>query len=291
MRRRLSFLLAGVAVLLAASAVSAGTLTQATWFQVTQGIPMTRSNGPDCGTTGFFDCFGADGTSAATSIAVDIVYPQFTSEFFVPKTANGTLDLAIHITQGNDLTANGAAIPQVITATANAALGTPGIPGTVLVMTAAHVAMGANQSMFMVGPNTLVQVPLSNGKAGQFTGTFTVIGALHRITVDFYAWTPGTLTFNGLTSKNLPLSMAQGGVPADNTVVAMGSFDLVPTANGLQTVTLVSPSKISIDGSLAQRRTASFTKLKLAFVIPEPGGVLLLVGGALGLVLMGSLRR
>jgi hypothetical protein len=256
--------------MLAASAASAGTLTNATWFQVTQGIPMTRT----------FGQLGAAGTSTAGSIAVALSYPAFVSDFFVPKTANGTLDLAIHITQGG---------PQSITAFNSGATGSPGIPGTVVVMTAAHVAMGANQSMFKVGVNTLVAVPLSAGKAGLFTGTFTVVGALHRITVDFYAWTPHTLTFTGLTTKGAALP----------TVTAAGSFNL--TANGGGTVTLVSPSKISIDGSLAQRRTASFTKLVMSFVggtwvvhgtmVPEPATLLLLGAGALGLVLMGSRKK
>jgi hypothetical protein len=246
--------------MLAATAASAGTLTNATWFQVTQGIPMTRT----------FGQLGASGTgSTGTSMSVVLSYPAFTSDFFVPKTANGTLDLAIHITQGG---------PQLITATPSMATGTPGIPGTVIVMTAMHVAMGANQSMFNVGINTLVAVPLSAGKAGVATGTFTVVGALHRITVDFYAWTPHTLTFTGLTTKgaNLP------------AVIAAGSFNL--TAMGGGTVLLVSPSKISIDGSLAQRRTASFTALFLQFV-PEPGTLLLLGAGALGLVVIGSRKR
>jgi hypothetical protein len=243
---------------LAATAASAGTLTSATWFQVIQGLPATRTTAQ----------LGAAGTGS-TSMSIGTVtlsYPFLSSNFFVPKTPNGTLDLAIHITQGG---------PQTITATPSMASGNPGIPGTVVVMTALHIAMGLNQSMFKVGVNTLVAVPLSNGKAGQFTGTFTVVGALHTITVDFYAWTPHTLTFTGLTSKGAALP----------TVVAMGSFSL--TANGGGTVTLVSPSKISIDGALAQRRTAGFTKLVLSF-IPEPGTLLLLGAGALGLVLMGS---
>jgi hypothetical protein len=259
MCRRLSFLLAGAVAMLAASAVSAGTLTNATWEQVTQGVPMTRN----------FGQLGAAGTSTSSSIAINLSYPFFTTNFFVPKTPNGTLDLAIKITQGG---------PQAITATAGMANGTPGIPGTVVVMTAAHVAMGANQSMFMVGVNTLVQVPLSAGKAGNFTGTFTVVGALHTITVEFYAWTPGSAMFVGLTTKGVALP----------NVTAQGSFML--TAGGGGTVTLVSPSKVDIDGSLAQRRTAAFTTLALSF-IPEPGGLLLLVGGALGLGVMGSLRR
>jgi hypothetical protein len=62
----------------------------------------------------------------------------------------------------------------------------------------------------------------------------------------------------------------------------MGSFDL--TANGGGTVTLVAPSKVSIDGNLVGRRSASFATVKLSFV-PEPGTLLLLGGTALALVL------
>jgi PEP-CTERM motif len=134
--------------------------------------------------------------------------------------------------------------------------------------------------MNVPGMSSLLKVPLSIGKAGTFTNYFIVIGVLHYITVDFYAWTPGTSTFTGLTSKYLPLMTP--------TVVAMGSFGL--TGGGGGTVTLVSPSKISIDGSLAQRRTASFTSLKLTY-IPEPGTLLLLGAGAAGLVLLSSRRR
>jgi hypothetical protein len=260
--RRLSFLLAGAVAMLAATAASAGTLTNATWLQVTQGVPMTR-------TFGQLSVGSLPGSTSTSIGLVTLSYPFFSTNFFVPKTPNGTLDLAIHITQGG---------PQLISATPGGATGTPGVPGTVIVMTAAHVGMGLNQSMFKVGINTLVQVPLSAGKAGQFTGTFTVVGAAHTITVDFYAWSPGTFVFTGLTTKGAALP----------TVTAAGSFNL--NANGGGTVTLVSPSKISIDGSLAQRRTAGFTALFMQFV-PEPGTLLLLGAGALGLVFMGTRKK
>jgi hypothetical protein len=257
MRSRLSFLLAGAVALLAATAASAGTLTSATWFQVTQGVPMTRTTAQ----------LGATGSSPlGTSISVNLSYPFFSTTAFAPGTQ---IDLAQQITQGG---------PQAITATANAANGSPGVQGTVIVMSAIHVGMGANQSMFMVGANTIVQVPLSAGKAGVFTGTFLAVGVLHKITVDFYAWTPGTIVLSGLTTKGAALP----------NVTAAGSFNLTPNGGG--TVTLVSPSKISIDGTLAQRRTAGFTSLVMSFV-PEPGTLLLLGAGALGLVLMGSRKR
>jgi PEP-CTERM motif len=259
--RVLASCLVAVALLLAAAA-QAGTLASATWLQVTQGVPMSRTTTQ----------LSAAGTSTASSISVNLAYPQFTLTFFVPKTANGVLDLHIKITQGG---------PQAITATPGMAAGNPGIPGTVVVMTANHVGMGINASMFNVGANTLVAVPVSIGKAGTFVGSFIVLGITHTITVDFFAWTPGMQTFVGLTSKGVALP----------TVMAVGSFNL--TAGGGGTVTLVSPSKVDIDGALAQRRTASFTTLKLTFTgaVPEPGTLLLLGAGSLGLTLLGSRKR
>jgi hypothetical protein len=258
MRTRLLAFLFGFALSFA-SAAHAGTLTMATWLQVTQGFPMTRTSAQ----------LGAVGTSTASSLAVSLSYPAFSVGFFVPKTANGVLDLHIKITQGG---------PQALTATPGMALANQGIPGTVIVMTAAHAAKGVNASMFNPGVNTLVQVPLSVGVADQVTGTFVVTGQAHTITVDFFAWTPGMQTFTGLTTMGV-------GLP---DVTAVGSFNL--TANGGGTVTLVSPSKVSINGALAQRKTASFTTLKLTFV-PEPGTLLLLAGAAGAIALFARRQR
>jgi hypothetical protein len=247
-----------IAALLFAAAARAGTLTSATWLQVTQGVPMTRTLAQ----------LGASGVSPTnSSISVNLSYPQTTLSVFVPKTAFGVLDLHIKVTQGG---------PQAITATPGMANAAPGVPGTVIVMTANHGARGVNQSMFNVGINTLVAVPVSVGRAGVFTNTFLVLGVTHSITVDFFAWTPGMVTFTGLTTKGIALP----------TVMAAGSFNLFSIEyHGTGTVTLVSPTKISIDGSLAQRRTVSFTTLKLTFGVPEPATLLLLGAAGWGLFL------
>jgi hypothetical protein len=163
MRNRLFLSLLAATALVVASAASAGTLTSASWLQTSQGLVMDRTTAQ----------LGATGTSTGSSIAVNRSYPQCTSAFFIPKAASGVLDLHIKITEGG---------AQAISATAGNASGTPGIPGTVIVMTAAHVGMGVNQSNFNPGINTLVAVPVNVGKAGTVTGYFTVLGAGHTIT-------------------------------------------------------------------------------------------------------------
>ena len=238
--RRLA-LVATLAGLFGASAATAGTLTAATWSQVIYGFPLDRTGAQ----------LGITGTSTATSIAASLVYPAFSTLFFLPKTPNGIpVDRAVTITQGG---------PQALTANPSMGNATMGVPGNVLVRTAIHNSKGVNQSTFMAGTFILVSVPLNVGVAGQVTITnFQISGIRHTFTVDFYAWTPGTLSFAGLTSRGVALP----------SVAAMGSFNL--TAQGGGTVTLVSPTKISIDCEFSQRRTASFVSLKMYFV-PEPG--------------------
>jgi hypothetical protein len=134
---------------------------------VTQGVPMTRTAAQ----------LGISGSSSFDSMTASLSYPQFTVSFFVPKAQpSGALDLHFKITQGG---------PQAITATPAMASGSPGIPGTVVVMTAQHIAMGVNRSMYDVGVNTLVAIPLGVGRAGQVVRTFTAIGVPQYMTVDF----------------------------------------------------------------------------------------------------------
>jgi hypothetical protein len=245
--------------LCAASGAEAGTLTAATWSQVTEGFPMNRSGAQ----------LGITGSSTATSIAVSLVYPAFSTAFFVPKTANGVFNAHVTITQGG---------AQALTATPSMGNATMGVPGTVVLMDATHNEMGVNQSTSMVGLYTLAKIPLNVGVADQAISTFVLFGAQHSQTVDFYAWTPGTLSFTGLTSNGAALP----------SVVAMGSFNL--TAMGGGTVTLVSPTKVSKDGVYFPRRAVSVTTLKMYFV-PEPSTLLLLAAAGAALALHGTRAR
>jgi hypothetical protein len=255
------------ALLLAGASARAGTLTSATWHQLIDPMPGLFSAVALTRTTAQL---GAAGSSTAASVAVSLSFPAFATTVFRPLTT--PFDLAVRITQGG---------PQAITATPGMGSGAPGIPGSVVVLSAVHAGMGVNQSMFMVGVNTIVRAPLSHGRAGNFTGTFALTGNLFDVSIDFYAWTPGSIVFTQVTS---------GGVALPD-FTAMGSFNL--TGNGGGTVTLVSPARLSVAGAGlggVERRNIGFVAntLTLHFV-PEPGSLLLL--GAGGLLLAVGVRR
>ena len=279
MRNRLILSLIASGALLVGSTANAGALLSATWSQSLQGVDVTVTNsGSTCTSTGMnlvqqqIGCstgsgLNPTGTASPTTYSVALTLPAFSLSQF---TTGGAIN--IHTK---------AAIPtgaQTITGNNSNAAANAGIPGMVTVKVAAHAAKGVNASLLTPGATTLVKVPLNIGLADTVTGYFYVLTNIHYITVDFYAWTPHTLSFTGLTTKGAALP----------DVVAMGSFNLNGAGGG--TVTLVSPSKISIDGPLAQRRTASFTSLTLTYdasTVPEPSTLLLLGAGVMGLVLVG----
>lgn len=265
MRRRWVLFFAGAAVFLATSAAQAGTLTAASWLQVIQGFPMTRTFSRGLGQLPF--TISGSAWAGVDNVSVHLTYPAVVEKFFVPKTANGVLDLAISITQGGS---------QTIVATPGGGVANQGVVGSVVVRVATHNQAGVNQSMYLTGMTTLVKVPLNVGVDGQATNSFKVSGIAHFVTVDFFAWTPGSFVFTGLTSRGQALPSA--------TAAGSWALNAGPFGGATGTVTLVSPTKISIDCVLAQRKTASFTSLKLYFV-PEPSTLMLLGASAAALVL------
>ena len=248
------------------SLARAGTLVSATWTQNLHGVALTVTNaGATCIDTDPAHVPGASvvtcptaglqatGSATATSYNVGLTMPLFQMQVF---TTGGEINV------GTKATVSGA---QNIAGNATSAGGTPRIAGTVMVGSGMHTML----SMWSQPAGwTILQIPLSVGVNGSTTVSWIISGSPHYITVDFYAWTPGTHTFTGLTTAGMALPDG----------IAMGTFDL--TANGGGTVTLVSPAKISIDSAVAQRRAVNFATLKLSFV-PEPRAWLLLGAGAL----------
>jgi hypothetical protein len=256
------------------AAAGAGPLVSATWTQEVWGFALTVTNsGATCSDANpahipSYTVFGcptaglqASGGSAGTSYNVALTLPLFQAQGI---TTGGVRVYATMATLSGT---------QAISGSATSATATQAIHGQVLWGAANHNMASMWSQPLMA---TIIAIPLDIGRPGQFLGSFTEIGSDHYLTVDFYGWTAGTLTFTGLSSFSMALP----------NVVAMGSFGLTP--GGAGTVTLVAPSKISADGPYAQRRTVNLTALKLSFV-PEPAALLLL--GASALVLLGSARR
>jgi hypothetical protein len=272
--------------MLLSSTAEAGPLLSLTWSQNLQGISIeltgTETNSDGVMDVGNGTCVDTLSTRVQTSITCPAgligasgsspVAGSFNVSLTMPFFALNTFDTGGVINFNTMATLMGSA---AITGNASMAAANQGIDGIVTLRLAIHVAKGANASMLTAGKTTLVKLPLSVGGAGTQQGYFTVSGQAHYVTLDFYGWTPGTRVFTGLTSKFAPLPTP--------TVSAMGSF---MSANGQRTWTLVAPSRISIDGPLAQQRTASFTTLRLSY-LPEPSTVLLLGAGAAGLALFG----
>jgi hypothetical protein len=286
-------LLLAALVCIAGGAAHAGTLQRATWSQTIQGVEVTLTMDdtdfdgvPDVGSgrcvpTDFRTLqnsilcpanglLGSTGhTIAATSYSVSLVMPLFSLNQF---TTGGAINIHTRATlEGPALIHGGYA----------GGVGDEGF-GMVTIRVASHVRKGVNASMQTGAKTTLLKLPLSSGVSARQTGYFTILGIGHHVTMDFYGWTHRTRTFTGLTSKFAPLPTP--------TVSAMGALVLRP-GNDNHFASLIAPSRISIDGPLAQRRTASFTTLHMLFHIPEPAVLLLLAAGAGGLALLGGRRR
>lgn len=232
-----------------AAPASAGMLNSATWVS---GIPILPSlpsvTVPVIGT----------GVSTASYASVGIFLPAFESITL-------TTSREVHVFARR--TFSGSAN---ITANPSMAGATGAIPGSISLRVGAHTMLSS-----YVPQTTIVKIPLQIGASGTRTQTFFLLSSTHYVTVDFYAWTVGTRTFTGLTSRGSPLPDAVG----------MGSFAL--TADGGGTITLVAPTRIHVLGGSGGRTIAGFDRLTLHFV-PEPRALALL---AMSVLALSALRR
>ena len=204
-------------------------------------------------------CVGVSG--AGGSYSVSLTLPSFSLTQF---TMGGSINL---FTQATRATAS----QLVISGNALGATATMGIPGMATVKVANHVPKGVNVSKLVPGPTTLLKVPLSIGKAGADTDLFYILGlhALHhRRLLRVVARHP---------DLHGPDQQERSARHADDR----GDGHPQPERAGAGIVSLVAPSKISIDGALAQRRMVSLTRV--TFLFPEPSALLLLGAGVVGL--------
>lgn len=277
MRRRfstLASLLLWSVALSAPPAAHAGFLQSATWTTSFNGVTVDLSGSATSYAGSLQGFVSGNGVSyldgGVTNVSVGLLLQLASDRVFAPTHPPFPFPMFF----GAQL--DGGALQ--IDATPGAALVIGGIDARLTASRAVHTKAS------MTLGSKLYAAPIQIGVTGDLWGYFPILGVTHYATVDYYGWTLGTRTFTATRS----------GVALPDVVVK-GAWDLSPVNpvmdifGGAGTITLVAPTRITIDGPL-RHRTVSLTTLTLNFgsdgpyetiPVPEARALLLLAAGGL----------
>ena len=119
----------------------------------------------------------------------------------------------------------------------------------------------------------------------QITGLSSNIVFVPSLNVSGVAFTLNLTTVQVLTATEI----TSGGLPVENNTVTLNGYNNLMSASQAGTVKMVSPFRLATGGLAGNVAGAMW--LTLAFEdAPEPGTVLLLVSGAIGLAVIGRKR-
>lgn len=261
MRKLFTILAATGLVISVASSAGAGTLTGATLSIVVPG-------GLHATAAVFQASAAGTGQSSATSATFGAGSALAGSEKFLSGTDLEALQVFIH-GNGKVSASNGGAVS---------------ITGPIVGTAGAAVSIS--------GGGPLVIVPLRLGSVS--SQTVTAFGGQLRATVSGSAWHLGKVSQTGFfTSRGVDqvagtvISTTVGGKHRIR-VQTTGSFDL--TANGAGTVKLVTLTHL-VSSGVAVTDAWAPTSLTLTYAAPEPGTLLLIGAGILGLIAAGRRKQ
>jgi len=275
MRSKILNLIVAASFLLFAGASQAGTLTSATWNGSFQGTPFTITTAGG-GLT-------ASGTSVGMTANVQItVAPRLSSSL---NTA-GTAPVFISQTLGGS---------QAIAITAGGPSANQGIAGLVNVF----IGNNSNGTQLFSVPLT-VGFPVANPFFVNQTAVVPGLNIPVSVTASAFPWTTGVVSISGLTNSSaaIPNFVLAGA----NSLTAGGGGSITLVAPAITTVCagaiFQSPQRPCVGGAPAggtqKSHTASATTLTLNFVgaaVPEPGTLLLLGAGLMGLAAVGRRKQ
>jgi hypothetical protein len=152
-----------------------------------------------------------------------------------------------------------------------------GPPGTVTYVSLIALSMTVTGGPWATGPLTITDITTNVITLSGVTGVGITLQPTTQEDIRFVSTNGGFVTTGG-------------GLPSEaRTVTISGSNNLVSaTANQAGTVTLVAPMRVNTTPALSGRIPLA-ARMVISFV-PEPGTLLLLVAGAVGLVAVGRRR-